>query len=295
MVRWIVVRAFAVMSTLAVVLAGPVAIAEGAVAVDGMRADRLAARVAPMMANGDPKELSKGAWGGARTNANGRRLLIVFVGGAPYDRDDPCTVKYRAVATESKRAVHVRIVGSSPPRPSASFECNHLGYGRQVIVRLASPFAGRELIAYGEEQPVFDGATLAQPSWLPDGWVPWSEGPGYPNPQSARNWTRLWGLLRPPPVNDRCTPSQSYLQLTQGLADRTQDSVSSGVLATTYEVNGVAATYWVKVYNANLEESTLTWRERGQRFVLTSSAGCVGDEPLPVDTMLRFARSLAVP
>lgn len=238
---------------------------------------------------------SAGEWSGARTNKDGRQLFIVFTGGPTYDKTNPCSVKYEAAVRETKHRVLVRVVGSGPPG-TAEPDCTQEGHYRHVTVPLEQPLGKRSLInsgARGQHQPVFDGATLVKPGWLPPGWRLAGEGGGYPDPHTGRYWRRTWS---PPPTasqNGRCTPTSrgTPIELTQGPADGIEGYPNNGEKPmSSHNVRGATATYSV---NPTTGSSTLSWTHRGQAFVVATGPGCIGDIPTSPDTTLRFARSLS--
>jgi hypothetical protein len=149
----------------------------------------------PASASWDWEALGPGSWSGARTTADG--LLVVFVGGAEYREGDPCSVAYRAEADESADEVRLRIGAWSPPAADGQpATCNAMGHTRQVEVTLGEPLGGRKLIEeqFDRQQPVFDGATLAEVGWVPEGWRAGPEIPGSPD------GPLLAPLLVPPPT-----------------------------------------------------------------------------------------------
>jgi hypothetical protein len=64
-----------------------------------------------------PEALGSGSWQAARTSADGRSVLVVFIGGAP---DGVCAVRYEARAHETPSEVRVEITGWSSPAPPAT-------------------------------------------------------------------------------------------------------------------------------------------------------------------------------
>jgi hypothetical protein len=240
--------------------------------------------------------LGAGSWSGARTSKDGSQVVIVLVGGPEYEVSNPCSVAYQADVTETDADVRVRILGTSPPPPDASnFGCDSVGHFRTVIVSLQDPLGSRTLTEeqFSRSQPVFDGSTLADVGSLPAGWRSLTEGPGYPDPQSARYWSRSWGPTPAVPQGGRCTSSESPIVLTQGPADLIDRYPSNGEQPVRVDdVHGQQATY---LFNPTLQIGRLQWAERGQAFVVATMPGCLGDTPASEEELLTFARSLSVP
>jgi hypothetical protein len=138
------------------------------------------------------------------------------MGGPPYKKSDPCSVAYRAVATESATDLRVDILEASPAQPPtppppagvAVGACADVGYRRNVSVALEAPFGKRKLLdnQFNRQQSVFDGSLLATPMWIPPGWT---EGPENTGPLASRQqgqWTRSWSGPPPGVTGDHCTP-----------------------------------------------------------------------------------------
>jgi len=234
-------------------------------------------------------------WSGARTSADHTSLLVAFTGGPPYDRLDPCTVDYKGEADETATSVRIRLFSAQPPPPDTEYGCTDVGYERQVTVALTRPLGTRTVEAGGELRGVFDGALLAEPGWLPDGYVLSREGSGYPSPQTSQSWTRRWDAAAPTGTPGQCASGgPQALELTQGRGDLTQwmpvvnDEITEELL-----INGSPAAYRVNTQTAT-SFNTLSWTRADQAFVLMSSARCLGDPPPTKETMVRFAESLPV-
>jgi hypothetical protein len=243
---------------------------------------------APASASWDWEALGPGSWSGARTTADG--LLVIFVGGAEYREGDPCSVAYRAEADESADEVRLRIGAWSPPAADGQpATCNAMGHTRQVEVTLGEPLGGRKLIEeqFDRQQPVFDGATLAEVGWVPEGWRAGPEIPGSPD---GRYWRRSWSLLRPAPKNDNCTPTEAGLSLVEGPVDAVAGlSGTGGPGGKEFDLRGVPATY----RRLDGEDGArLAWARDGRAFMVETRPGCVGDTLASEETMLRFARGL---
>lgn len=241
-------------------------------------------------------ELGPGRWDGVRTSPDGRTLVVTFVGGAPYVEDQPCTVDYRAVVTESRSTVEVELQARQPPQPDELF-CTAAGSFRQVEAELAEPLGDRAVLEQRSErvQNVYDGQLLAEPTWLPDGWALQRESAGFPEPEAATSWERTWGPPAPPPSEDgTCTPSDSPVTLTQGPAAAVDAHSAEGRAVSTHDVNGHEAT----LYEAEPSAAGavwLTWVVEPQSFLLMSGPSCFDEGTPTVELLLRFAEGLAVP
>lgn len=239
--------------------------------------------------------LGPGSWSGARTSRDGQQLIIVLVGGPEYVSSDACSVAYQADVSESQSEVQIRITGTSPKSPDLNFGCTALGYHRTLVVSLRQPLGSRSLIdeQFNRTQPVFDGSTLADVGELPDRWQQLSEGPGYPDPLSARYWTQSWGEPPPAPKDSACAVSPSPVTLTQGPLDLLAKFPDNGEQSvSTEDVHGQSAAY---LLNPIQGIARLQWTENGMGFVLTSSPRCQGDAPASKDVLVQVARSLKIP
>lgn len=239
----------------------------------------------------EPAQLGQGSWSGARTSPDGRRLLIVLVGGPAYREDDPCTVAYDADVQESASEVRMTIMSASPPA-QGEFGCTSEGHFRSVEVTLAASLGTRRLIEvqFDREQPVFDGARLLEPTWLPDGFVLGTEAAGYPDPEEVRSWQRTWSEAERPPGEDGCAAGASPIVFTQGAASLVDAYPSNGEEPRrTHDVNGATATYYD---GGTMGINRLAWTRGGEGYVLASRPSCVGDTPAAEDTLVRIARGL---
>ena len=106
------------------------------------------------------------------------RLMVElsFVGGSEYDRDNPCSMDYKARGTWLEDVLEVEVVvtkGMGHGRPFGSRACNPVGYGREVELELDEPFNGSEIRDPNSGRSLLfkppDG--LAELSDLPDGWM----------------------------------------------------------------------------------------------------------------------------
>jgi hypothetical protein len=161
-----------------------------------------------------------------------------------------------------------------------------------VTAHLAHPIGDRSLIEeqFNRRQPVYDGSLLATPTWMPPGWrFRYESGaPDRPGGQ-INSWFRAYGPDRPAPEQNRCTPGDPGLNLTQMSAQQ-----YAGGNGETQDVHGRPAVYSVNSQYGWVS-ARLSWDERNQGFVIESTPGCMGDVPTSKETMLRLARSLAVP
>jgi hypothetical protein len=83
--------------------------------------------------------------GSVRITGNGRHLLISFTGGPPFKSSEPCSVDYRAIVTETRQQVRVRLIASSPKHVGIVV-CAAAGFSRHLSVSLAQPLGQRALI-----------------------------------------------------------------------------------------------------------------------------------------------------
>jgi len=239
--------------------------------------------------------LGPGSWEGARTTPDGAGLVISFVGGAQYRAGEPCTVDYRAVATETEEQVRVTILARTPRPDGDPGGCTLMGYPRTVEVALSRPLAGRVLVEeqFGREHPVFDGSTLLTPESLPAGWNELVEGPGFLDPEASRYWSRTWGPSTPAPIGDACAPGAQPVTLVQGPADLVERYPSNGEQPeATFVVRGSEATY---LAGGASEVSRLTWTEGDTGFVLVAMPRCVGGPPPAPEFLVEFGNSLREP
>lgn len=233
--------------------------------------------------------LGPGSWTGARTHADGTSLVLLFVGAADYQAGDSCTMRYSATVEESDTDVRVAIRGERPPGPAV---CRLLGHPRSVTVDLLQPFGDRALIVLGESRDVFDGSTLAQPQWIPDGWQEGPEQPAGFGAGPSASWLRTWAPPHPEPQDGACTPGPSGFILFQGATGIVDafPSQPGETLIDTFDVNGATATYSTD----DRDVARLSWNFSSHGFVLQSSPTCAGDDPPTIETMLRFARNLDI-
>jgi hypothetical protein len=233
--------------------------------------------------------LVPGAWNGARTSRDGLRLSLSFVGAPDYEPGQPCTMRYVPVVNETDAKVDVAIRGEHPPATADdAMMCAAMGYERSLTVDLTQPFGNRTLFALGQARGVFDGSTLAEPQWMPDGWQADGDSPGLF--QDGISWTRSWR----PAGDGSCPLGTSGLALLEGVPDVVSRSIplAEQTVTGSHDINGTIATETVQ---ANRNITRLAWTVGDRSYVLSSAPACDGDEPPSLDTVLRFARSLETP
>lgn len=245
----------------------------------------------------EPYVMAPGGPTGTRTSADGRSLLITFVGGAPYVDGQACTVAYRAEAVESGDEVGVRLSSNAPAPPEDEpWGCTDEGYFRSVEVDLDAPIGERVVVEADSQRrlEVFDGSLLAEPTWMPDGWSLRNEQAGYPDPETASYWKRTWGPEPVPPTGDTCTPTDGPLSLTQGPVSGPEREVDHLRAVSTHDVGGATATYYEGPPSA-ASQVALAWESNGQKFLVSSGPSCFDEGAASRDRLLQFARALALP
>ncbi|MFP5488346.1 MAG: hypothetical protein ACLGHQ_08585 [Acidimicrobiia bacterium] len=238
-----------------------------------------------------PTPLDPALWSGARTSVDGQSLLLLFVGAAEYHADNPCSMRYVATVDESDTAVEIGIDGLRPLGASASADCPAIGYFRSLTVDLERPLGDRPLIALGTERDVYDGATLARPGWIPDGWEVGPEQPGdFGAGSEGSAWSRTWAPPTFEPRDGVCVPS-SGLTLFEGPPELVDGfpAESGETVLDRYDVGGATATFSTR---DDIAVARLSWVADDRGFVLKSVPNCEGAEAPPLDTLLRFARGL---
>ena len=235
--------------------------------------------------------LVPGSWTGARTSVDETSLVLFFIGAAEYEPDQPCTMRYMPVVEETDTEVRVLIRGEHPPATDATIPlaCTLEGHPRSVNVDLSNPFGDRTLVALGQPRGVFDGSTLAEPQWLPDGWQAGDESRGPLDPDGT-SWIRSWR----PDGDGSCSLGTSGLALLEGapeVVSRLNPPADQAVTGS-HDINGTTATETVQ---ANRNITRLAWTVGDRSYVLSSAPACDGDQPPSLDTMLDFARSLDTP
>jgi len=226
----------------------------------------------------------------ARTDGN-RGVVVAFTGAAPVtDPKDGCQFDYRAFAVEHRDevAITVRSVYRAAHREPVA--CDSVGYGRTAEVELDRPLGDRRLVdgTNGDPVLVFDGSTLLDPGWLPDGWRPlWESGSGLGQPETS--WTRAFGVdnerLRECP---QTANGVRVIQGTPGAVDRVNAQWQYPTVST-LEVRGHLAEFGV---DPRSQSTVLRWQESGQQVVVDGASGCGGVPGLDLDTLTRIAQGL---
>ena len=228
-------------------------------------------------------DVPTGAWAWARTNTNGRQVLVQIIGAAPFEAGDACTAEYSATAEETPEQVTVAITGV---RPSGSYACPDLGYVRSLTVDLAEPLGDRRFLALGQVRDVFDGADLATVAWMPADWSLREEGTS-----GTSGWFRTWSPDRPAGQTNICTPSAPGLTLFEQPVDAPdpwQPDLGAERVGD-YDVNGMNA---VLTSVPGRDFSRLAWTFDGRSFELRTAQACQGDPDVDVDTFLAIARGI---
>lgn len=246
----------------------------------------------------EPYVMPPGGPTGTRTSADGRSLLITFVGGAPYVDGQPCTIAYRAeVISSSGDEVGVRLFSNAPPPPDDEpWGCTDEGYSRSVEVDLDAPLGDRVVVEEDSQRRlnVFDGSLLTEPTWMPDGWSLRNEQAGYPDPETALYWERTWGPEPVPPTGDMCTPADGPISLTQGPSSGPERDISHLEPVSIHDVGGATATYYEERPSA-AHQVALAWESNGQEFLVGSGPSCFDEGAASLERLLQFARALAMP
>jgi hypothetical protein len=218
--------------------------------------------------------------------------VVFFIGADEYDPAQSCTMRYEPVVEETDGEVRVSIRGEHPAATDTSPLCPAIGFPRSVEVSLAAPLGVRTLIALGQARGVFDGSTLAEPAWLPEGWVQISEHPGLLEPDVT--WMRAWAPAVPAADEAACPQGPSGLALHEGPAGVVDLSLGPVEQQNTgtHDINGATAT---ASFQPNRNITRLAWAVGARSYLLSSAPACDGDEPPSLDIMLRFARSLDTP
>lgn len=248
----------------------------------------------PDVADWRRAQLGQGSWQGARTSGDGRKIKIVLIGGPEFEAGKPCTVAYAARVEQTPAEVRVELLSASPSA-DGEVACTAEGHYRSVEIDLRKPIGDRRLVEvqFDRVQALFDGSRLAEPQWLPEGWALQNEGPGFPDSVTMSSWRRTWAGPERPPRDNRCTPGDSALMLTQGSADLVESYPTNGEQPVrTHDVAGDTATYFE---GGSAQVTRLSWAHADQGFVLASMPGCAGDTPASEDTLLRLARALTTP
>jgi hypothetical protein len=230
-----------------------------------------------------------GEWAGVRTTAAGD-LLILVTGMPELQQGNPCTAEYRPVVAETDVEVRVTITAWVPDVTYNG--CSGPAFSQEVEVDLKRPLGDRQLVDGGldRREEVFDGATLLEPTDLPDGWAQLSETKWNFAEDLGWGWTRTWGPRLPRTGGGCSVAGPQSISLTQGAVDVMEFYRSSGIAGDELEIRGQPATL---VTGGGAADLALVWEEGATGFVLWSASGCSNDTPPTEDELLRFADSLS--
>ena len=246
---------------------------------------------------GDSPDESDGpSWDAARTSADGRSVLLAFTGVAPRDLKDPCSSDYRVEVEEDDERVTLGIVTISHDDESpgdvdvedaiqVEVVCGALGSPRTITVELDAPLGTRTVFDsfLDTARPVFDGSTLRDPQWLPDGWVLRGEGIAHPAIDPSQAWLRSWG---PPLLGSECSQGFSLVQGTPEAVAALPPEMGGQIPIETVDIGGVAAAY---TETPERQTQRLQWTVDGVGFaVLVTTCG----QPIDVVRLFEFARSI---
>ena len=237
----------------------------------------------------------------ALLDADGRSLTFHFTGGPSIESPaDGCQVGYVADAEETQPELRVRIRTTAPILPADAPEvgCTLVGYDRTATLDLGDPLGDRRLVNAADDRTVgiFDGSTLAVPSWLPDGFTLLHDGGGIRGEGGGVSWAQTWGEAVPAaPPTDRCRPGAGFVMLDQGPPPEPPPyPVGQPPVVGTTTVHGQPAdqTQERNGVTGAVAANHLTWTEGATLFALTSGASCDGDTPLGFDVLQRIADGL---
>jgi hypothetical protein len=230
-------------------------------------------------------------WNAARTSLDGRSLVVVLTGSAPYEPGNPCTSELSATAEESGERITVTVSARSP-KVDREYACDAVGYLRLVEVPLDRPLAGRTVVdADGGVHEVFDGTVLLDPA-VAEGWTVTSEGDGGVWPGARPSWTRTWSAAADPAQDlppTACVGGPSSLVVTQGAADLFEWVSTHGDRIGSAEVQGQEAVVMTRPFSDDL---TVTWADGDTGFAVSAQSRCSDDTAMPLDELLVYARSL---
>ena len=226
-------------------------------------------------------------WMAARSDDDGRALTIFFTGGPEYVTGNPCTIEYAATAAETAESVAVKIVGRSPSPESSSTTCDAVGHARQISVELGAPLAGRSVVesVSGTLQAVFDGSTLVEPGWLPDGWVLRGEGVAFPTADPSKVWSRSWGAPTVDGADSGC-----IVNLIEGdptVVSTIAAEMGGEIRPETLDIQGLPAEHRTV---PERDSERLTWAHAGIGYSISGSGCSGGDEG--VERLAQIANSL---
>ncbi len=220
---------------------------------------------------------------GARTADQGNALVLIYSTGgcAGESRSVPT-----ATDTESTSAVTVQVSMAVTRKGPV---CADFGLGGFVNLPLHTALGTRRLIdeSSGKTIVVFNGDGLLEPTWSPPGYVLRSEGPDGTAPTDR--WIRVWGLV--PTVNSNgCVPAPQDIVLREGYGLAQFRPPTSIPPPTNYQVSGQVAQVDTSDYGM------LFWHPAnhppGWQVGVLTQEKCRGDQPLPIDTLIRFGDGL---
>jgi len=157
----------------AVVVASLVLVAAAIFA--GVAVRRVATNDPPATARPAPKlvPVEQIRWSTGYIEPDHRHLVVSFTGGGPAEAPiGPCNPAYRAEVADDGAGVTVTVRALLPPSVPKDVICAAIGYDRHLRVALPQPWRGERVTdgSSGAPRPVFDTATLRQPTWLPAGY-----------------------------------------------------------------------------------------------------------------------------
>ena len=165
-----------------------------------------------------------------------RLLTLHFVGGRPYDPNDPCSVAYAGWAQPDGADLDAAIIDVTPPSAGGPVTCDLMGHARTVTVPLAQPFLGarvRDLAGDASFVRRPDGLDVLH--GLPPGWDLRSEG-DVGGSESGR-WLRAYAPVAQPDLST----SRGHLDFYESFGS--QVAISCGCTGTEQivQVNGKEA------------------------------------------------------
>lgn len=241
-----------------------------------------------------PDEQAGPSWNAARTSTDGRSIVLAFTGVAPRDLKDPCSSDYRVEVDEDDERVTLGIVtisyddessGDVDREDAVEEACGAFGSPRTLTAELDAPLGSRTVFDsfLDTARTVFDGSTLRDPQWLPDGWVLRGEGIAHPAIDPSQAWLRAWG---PPVLGDECSQGFSLVQGTPDAVGQLPPEMGGQTPIETVDIGGVAAAY---TETSERQAQRLQWTADGTGFaVIVTTCG----EPVDVVRLFEFARSL---
>ena len=165
-------------------------------------------------------------WDAARSGTvsdlDGVGVVVAFIGAPEIrDRSDRCGATYVALGEESETEVIISVhpvMSQAITEGSEPFGCRAIGARRIAEVALVTPSGSRTVRdgSDGSLHKIFDGSTVLDPSWMPDGFSLTAEGAVTMAP-SLDGWQRVWtrsetDLWERLPV---CSPTTQFITITQ--------------------------------------------------------------------------------